>query len=724
MPSRNIDSLTDGTLLNLESIAEAIETATIERFQHTESSTPSKTVIKTIEERVQQEQEWSAGALRTLEELFHERAARKAAYLDSLSNIKKDPPAVEKPVEPATPVEEVKPLSGIAPFDGEKKIADESKGTKLTVVVESLDDIEIKSPHSDGRQVSLQSETATTPVVKTPTTPPVPIEPVPAPTEPLPPVEAVVSPQPTPVAEKPVESVEPAKVESPTVSVVGEDEADGEFDPSSLNRRERRKWEREQKRLEKEEHAQKLKEAKQQAALAKAGAVAPAKEKKQKQGGLFGRKKQDNDDLATITDDDMREVTGEGDEKQPIEITTGADTAGATKDLERKFREEDLLFKRDRTKPVNHQTWFEEAMASAVIMGASDFLVNTENYDAEDADEIILQCRVRIDGEMRDYDFMRGTVVRQVMGVMQATAGFESGRANRGEETIIDVLIDGEKRKGRAAMEPNVAGGQTLVIRLPLTGELKQLHELKFADYNLELIYKLLAMPGKLVMLAGPMGSGKTTTAHGALLHVNTPGKTVWTIEDPVERRLPNLYQMEVNNAEGVAHSFGDILRLTLRLDYNTLFLGEIRDTVTASAAVMQAKVGRQIISTIHADNNILALQRLIELSGDTPLGALSAAGGVISQRLVRMLNPAWDGKDPSTKYKGRVPIHEILIVNDNLIEVMASGASQSEIRNAVAETDHSTFVQDAHRLMEAGISDREELEKTLGVFPKADWEE
>lgn len=98
-------------------------------------------------------------------------------------------------------------------------------------------------------------------------------------------------------------------------------------------------------------------------------------------------------------------------------------------------------------------------------------------------------------------------------------------------------------------------------------------------------------------------------------------------------------------------------------------------------------------------------------------MSVLSAVGGVISQRLVRKLNPAWDGVDPDTKYKGRVPIHEILFVDDNIVEVMMGNNALSDIKNAVSEAKGSTFAMDAHRLMEAGVTDREEIVSVIGEF-------
>jgi type II secretory ATPase GspE/PulE/Tfp pilus assembly ATPase PilB-like protein len=363
---------------------------------------------------------------------------------------------------------------------------------------------------------------------------------------------------------------------------------------------------------------------------------------------------------------------------------------------------------------VDPAGWLEKTMIDALKMDASDLHIVV---DGETKD---LHARIRVDGQMQDFDFVTGIPAKVIMGRLKAATKLSSGGSYAPEETIYELQLDGEKRKARAVLFRVEDGGEALVMRLPLTGNLRKLDELAFSEKNLSHVLDLLAMPYKLIMIAGPMGSGKTTTAHGALLHVADPTRTVWTIEDPVERRLPNLVQLEIDEENGAG--FDVLLSKLLRADYNTLFLGEIRDNATAAAAVRQAKAGRQVMSTIHADDNIKSLMRLVELAGDSPMSVLSAVGGVISQRLVRKLNPEWKtGDDPTKKYKGRIPIHEILFINDSIVEVMMQDRPLSEIKQQVRAAKGSTFLEDAVRLIEAGITDREEVVKVIGEFDADD---
>lgn len=457
--------------------------------------------------------------------------------------------------------------------------------------------------------------------------------------------------------------------------------------------------------------------------------VAPAKAAKKKSGFLGGLfQKKENDEVAPVTEyQEISRVREEGiDPAFSGSSYNGKQEAGdsaASNDEEGNVisltTQEDYDPREERRRlqhvgaehraHVDPIVWLEQTMLDALKRDASDLHIVIEGDTGN------LRARIRVDGQMQDFDYVTGVPARVIMGRLKAATKLSSGGSYAPEETIYEIQIDGESRKARAVLFRVEDGGEALVMRLPLTGSLRQLDELAFSDDNLQHVYDLLAMPYKLIMIAGPMGSGKTTTAHGALMHVADPSRTVWTIEDPVERRLPNLVQLEIDEENGAG--FDVLLAKLLRADYNTLFLGEIRDNATAGAAVRQAKAGRQVMSTIHADDNIKSLMRLVELAGDSPMSVLSAVGGVISQRLVRRLNPEWDGLDPKTKYKGRIPIHEILFINDGIVEVMMQDRPLSEIKTEIRAAKGSSFYDDAVRLIAAGVTDREEVVRVIGNF-------
>ena len=121
------------------------------------------------------------------------------------------------------------------------------------------------------------------------------------------------------------------------------------------------------------------------------------------------------------------------------------------------------------------------------------------------------------------------------------------------------------------------------------------------------------------------------------------------------------------------------------------------------------------MITTIHANDNVTALLRLIELAEDSPLSCMDAVRGVVSQRLMRRLNPSWDGETAGERYKGRVPVHEVLIMNDELTEAVMRDQPIREIKKIAAAASENTFERDAQRLIDAGITDQKEVDRVLG---------
>ncbi|MCC3299241.1 GspE/PulE family protein [Arthrobacter caoxuetaonis] len=351
--------------------------------------------------------------------------------------------------------------------------------------------------------------------------------------------------------------------------------------------------------------------------------------------------------------------------------------------------------------------WFQNIIQECMDIGASDVLLSTES------ERKVLTVQARVDGRMRPIRRVEGLEARQIVGKFKSGSGLSTGVSFIPEETIYMVDVDGEERKARVVSFHTADGGDAIVLRLPPAGALRRLSELSFSPLNKELFEELLGAANRMIVIAGPMGSGKTTTAHGALMHVSTGTRTVWTVEDPVERNLPGLIQLEVDEENNAG--FDALLPALVRSDYDTLFIGEIRDNTTAAAAVRQAKAGRQVITTIHANNNVTALLRLIDLAEDSPLSVLDSVKGVVSQRLIGRLNADWDGRDPMTKYKGRVPIHEVLTITDAITEAIMANVPLSRLRAIAEESSRSTFRQDVERLIADGITDREEARRVLG---------
>lgn len=360
-------------------------------------------------------------------------------------------------------------------------------------------------------------------------------------------------------------------------------------------------------------------------------------------------------------------------------------------------------------------TWVSDLFTDAVVKGASDVVLYTN------AEMTRMDCEIRIHGDMYWLRAASGPDVPALVTVFRREAQLASAGSQVPQEAIYPVKmpVTGDVEKARAVVFKSFDGAFIAQLRLPAINRVVTIDDLKLGEENLDRIKQLLASPGRMIMIAGPMGAGKSSTVHGMIDSITGSKRTIWTIEDPVERKLPGTFQLQADENNG--YGFSEFLPHMVRSDYDTLFIGEIRDKVTAAAAVRQSKAGRQIITTIHANDNIVALLRLIELAEDTPLAVLDSVKGVVSQRLVPALNPKWDGKDESQKYTSRRPINEVLMVDREIVQAFMDGTGLAELRRMADETGKSTtFFADAARLVDAGHTDWAAIGTVLGEYSVA----
>ena len=275
------------------------------------------------------------------------------------------------------------------------------------------------------------------------------------------------------------------------------------------------------------------------------------------------------------------------------------------------------------------------------------------------------------------------------------------------EDGSYPLPIDGYPYRARAVALPLFDGGERIILRLPQIGPLRSLEEIGFTATNLAALQNLLAIPGGMTLFAGPTGEGKSTTSLSSLKYLREQDDgVVIALEDPVERVIDGLTQIEVREeVEGAG--FGDMMRYLVRSDANVLFIGEIRDKKTATAAVEIAKSGRRVITTIHATDNISAFMRLIGMADETPLSVLDSINGIVSQRLVPRLVPGTD------RFSDRYPIHEVTANSDELTDALVANASRTSIRAAAAPTS-TTFKENVDELVAAGVTTWEEARKVV----------
>ena len=252
-------------------------------------------------------------------------------------------------------------------------------------------------------------------------------------------------------------------------------------------------------------------------------------------------------------------------------------------------------------------------------------------------------------------------------------------------------------------------------------------------------------LPYGFILVAGPTGSGKSTTLYATLIHVNDPGKHTITIEDPIERRIEGLNQIQVNPKAGLTFATG--LRALMRNDPDIIMVGEIRDRETAQIAVESSLTGHLVFSTIHTNDAAGAVTRLVEM-GIEPYLVASSLVGVIAQRLVRILcpyckNPVAYTRDQilemlpdfpleddeqevilyepvgckechDTGYRGRIGVFEVLTVTEAVRNAIIKNKPDSEIKKLAISEGMITLRQDGLQKVKKGITSLQEVGRVI----------
>jgi type IV pilus assembly protein PilB len=285
----------------------------------------------------------------------------------------------------------------------------------------------------------------------------------------------------------------------------------------------------------------------------------------------------------------------------------------------------------------------------------------------------------------------------------------------------------------RVSVVPTIFG-EKAVLRILDKGSVSfELDKLGFSEKDLNNFKQAIARPHGLVLVTGPTGSGKSTTLYSALNYIMTPKKNIITIEDPVEYQLNGINQVQVKPNIGL--TFADGLRSFLRQDPDIMMVGEIRDLETAEICIKASLTGHLVLSTLHTNDAPSAVTRLIDI-GVEPYLVASSLLLLMAQRLVRRLCPKCKvpAKLPddigkrygitkkdifeakgceycrNTGYAGRVAIHEIILINQELRQLISERVELSKIRDAAKMTGMKTLVEDGLAKVAEGITSIEEV--------------
>lgn len=344
----------------------------------------------------------------------------------------------------------------------------------------------------------------------------------------------------------------------------------------------------------------------------------------------------------------------------------------------------------------------EEALDLAMSRGASDLHLEPMAGGYE--------VRLRIDGVLETIAAHELSVGRSMVSRLMVMGQLLTYRLDIPQEGRVCVVLPSASQtiEVRLAVIPTTHGLRA-AVRMP--AELMMARRLDELGLPARAMAGLEAFAGSdagMLIVTGPAGSGKTTTLYAILQHIaaKSPGTSIISLEDPVERDLPGVTQIEVS-------PFGELtyekaLRSILRQDPQVLMLGEIRDAAVASLAIQAALSGHRLLCTLHAGTPASAIARLLEM-GLEPYQITSSLFGVIAQRLVRRKAP--DG------YKGRAPIAEFARASPELRKLVLSRADAEELAALLqGQKEYQTLRQAAEELAATGISDAAEIVRVLGI--------
>jgi type IV pilus assembly protein PilB len=369
-----------------------------------------------------------------------------------------------------------------------------------------------------------------------------------------------------------------------------------------------------------------------------------------------------------------------------------------------------------------------QILTNAVIQKASDIHI--------DPQETKMVVRYRIDGVLR----VDRALPRHMQSVLTARIKIMSNlditEHRIPQDGRIKLNLDLYPIDLRVSTLPTVYGEKIVMRLLDMGSTLNSISKLGFNTLNIKRFSEMIEKPTGIVLITGPTGSGKSSTLYAALNKLNSEAVNIITIEDPVEYQLEGINQIQVNQNVGMTFAAG--LRSILRQDPNIIMLGEIRDKETAEVAIRASLTGHLVLSTLHTNDSIGTVTRLIDM-GVEPFLVASSLSGVVSQRLVRKvcrdcaeihepskreieifgkrgmkIDKITRGKGCSscnmTGYKGRIALHEVLVINDEIQRLIMNGESFQKLKELAKKNKTIFLIDDGLLKVKQGLTTTEEV--------------
>lgn len=375
-------------------------------------------------------------------------------------------------------------------------------------------------------------------------------------------------------------------------------------------------------------------------------------------------------------------------------------------------------------------------LLNGVSLGASDI-----HFDPTD-DGIVV--RYRIDGVLNNFYFLPMEIKQNITTRIKIMAGMNITETRLPQDGAIKDKMNGKDLDMRVSSLPTKRGEKIVIRIMDYSMSLKGIEYLCFSETNYNKVLKMLNFPNGIILVTGATGTGKSTTLYSFLQKLNTEGSNLITVEDPIEMDIKGVNQVQVNSDIGL--DFATVLRSILRQDPNIIMIGEIRDSETAKIAVRASITGHLVLSTIHTNNSLNTIERLLDMDVERYLLA-SALTGIVSQKLARKLCDKCKIKRAVTVteknlfktvlgidvtevfeanpsgcpncnhgYHGRIAIQEVLLINQDIRDAISAGMRKEELRKLVYNKDVITMLQDGLFKILAGFTTTDEILKLIEV--------
>ncbi len=376
-----------------------------------------------------------------------------------------------------------------------------------------------------------------------------------------------------------------------------------------------------------------------------------------------------------------------------------------------------------------------EIIQIAMAKHASD--IHIEPRAAETA------VRIRVDGVLRDLQSIPRNLQTSLISRIKILSDMDISERRTPQDGRFMVSIGSRQIDLRVSSLPTQYGEKVVIRLLETSAPLSSFADLGIPDDVSGPLMDLLSLPQGMILVTGPTGSGKSTTLYGSLHKLRKPSVNIVTVEDPVEYVLPGINQSHVNTKAGL--TFAGCLRSILRQDPNVIMVGEIRDKETAEIAMKAAQTGHLVLSTLHTNDSVSAIVRLLDLGIPGYLIG-SSVTGILAQRLVRklctchvvqaatpefqarlvqvgMLNPPVTMAVPigcekcdQTGYKGRIGIYELLCFDDSVRAVIRTSGNMDQIRETARSNGMRPMQEDAMEKLRSGLTTLDEILRVVPV--------